>query len=329
MNRTTFLFFIIIISLICNSCNQNSGNNATIKFGICTDVHKDIMYDADDRLQEFISDMSEQQVDFIIELGDFCFPKPENNDFLKIWNSFTGPSYHVLGNHDMDISSKQVTIEYLDMKSNYYSFNMKGFHFVVLDPNNFIDSTVYVPYNNSNYYKHAGTRGIIPPEQLSWLHEDLAETEHPTIVFSHQSLYGKSTRRNVAEVREILENANDKAGFTKVIACINGHTHSDKHTEINGIHYIQVNSMSYQWLGSDYAYPDRYPEEINEKYPSLKYTAPYKDPLYAIVEIQKGDYIKTEGRQTEWVSPSPTDLGYTKKEDTIPFISSRSIALLP
>jgi len=45
--------------------------------------------------------MKEADVDFIVQLGDFCFPIPENEEILRIWNQFDGPKFHFLGNHDM------------------------------------------------------------------------------------------------------------------------------------------------------------------------------------------------------------------------------------
>ena len=57
-----------------------------IKFGVFTDLHVDIMQDTEERLEEFIRTAREENVDFIIQLGDFCYPdegrkcicKPEN-----------------------------------------------------------------------------------------------------------------------------------------------------------------------------------------------------------------------------------------------------------
>ncbi len=44
----------------------------TLNFGIVADVHKDLMPDANDRLEKFISEANHRKVDFIIQLGDFC-----------------------------------------------------------------------------------------------------------------------------------------------------------------------------------------------------------------------------------------------------------------
>ncbi|HAA77829.1 TPA: hypothetical protein DCE37_22205, partial [Candidatus Latescibacteria bacterium] len=62
--------------------------SAKVRFGIVSDVHKDVMQEA--------------KPDFILQLGDFCTPIPQNLEFLTIWNRFSGPRYHVIGNHDMD-----------------------------------------------------------------------------------------------------------------------------------------------------------------------------------------------------------------------------------
>ena len=81
----------------------NMGNSSgNVRFGICTDVHKDIMHDADARLQVFVDRMNQEQVDFILQLGDFCRPYDDNRSFMQVWESFAGQRYHVLGNHDTD-----------------------------------------------------------------------------------------------------------------------------------------------------------------------------------------------------------------------------------
>lgn len=108
----------------------------TIAFGLIADVHKDVMHDADRRLQEFIDRASQKNLDFILQLGDFCRPYNHNKDFLNIFDSYKGDKFHVLGNHDMDGGfSREQTRAYWNMPENYYSFDKKGIHFIVLDGN--------------------------------------------------------------------------------------------------------------------------------------------------------------------------------------------------
>jgi len=314
-----FKAILIVIIVIVSSCNKKP---EIVRFGVCADIHKDVMHDADQRLQQFVNEMNEKGVDFIIQLGDFCQPQEYNVSFLDIWNTFEGPAYHVLGNHDMDNDTggrftSDETAAYFDMPSRYYSFDQQGFHFVVLDGNEKRDPP------QQGYPRYIGS------EQKEWLKNDLQTTNLPTLVFSHQTLASSNGVENADEVKEILEEANRKSNSLKVVACLCGHHHIDYIVEIAGIQYIHINSMSYQWLGGDYQYI-RYSEELDKEFPWIKYTAPYKDPVYAIITVTTDGTITIEGKETEWVGPSPMDLDYPfrdKKESVRPGISDTIITL--
>ena len=306
---------IILLLFLAASCSQDQ----IIRFGVCADVHKDVMHDADKRLQAFVSEMNEKDVDFIIELGDFTQPQDYNASFMNVWKSFEGLSFHVLGNHDMDNDtgdrySRDHTVSYLDMPDRHYSFDMEGFHFIVLDGNDKKDPP------QSGYARYIGRK------QLEWLKQDLAGTKSPVIVFSHQSIEDPEGVENANEVRIILEEAKLKSGKKKAIACFSGHHHIDYSTSINGINYIQINSMSYLWMGGDYLQV-RYSNEIDEQYPYIKYTAPYKDPIFATVEIDSRGIIRITGRESSWVGPDPWELGYPEddRNKTGPRITSREL----
>jgi hypothetical protein len=294
-----------------------------VQFGLCADPHKDLMYDADERLRVFIETVLRDGSDFIFQLGDFCCPYEKNRSFLAIWERFKGPRYHTLGNHDRDGGFKwQQVLDFWGMPSRYYAFDHGGWHFVVLDGNEI------KPVKPQPGYPH-----FIGAEQLEWLKGDLAKTSAPTIVFVHQSLEADGGIENQAEVRSILEQANAAAGWTKVGVCLNGHHHVDNQREINGIQYIQVNSMSYVWLGNDYAHI-RYSEEIDKAFPAIKYTAPYKDSLFASVRLDPHGGLSIRGIRSEFVGPSPWELGLKEKAGTIldkniivPRISDRNLKL--
>ncbi len=287
--------------------------NRVVRFGLMTDVHKDVIHDADHRLGVFIKRMKKWQPDFIIQLGDFCIPIPENQKFLNIWNRFEGPRYHVLGNHDMDgdgnhrpdrayAFTPEETMAFLAMKKRYYSFDVQGIHFIVLDGNE-------QGPGQAPYYRY------ILDEQATWLREDLAATTFPTVVFIHQSLERDLDGvGNQGAIRAILEQPKLKSGEGKVIACFSGHHHRDYVREVHGILYPQMNSMSYHWLGEKFIH-DSYGPEIAKKHPDLKYTAPYKDPLYARVTIdQKRGFLQIEGVKSQFVGPSPWELGASREK---------------
>lgn len=90
--RSVRLLWLSALLLVGVSCVKNS----VVRFGVCADVHKDIRHDADQRLQVFIDEMNEADVDFIIELGDFMQPQAYNASFLDIWSSFDREGFHFI-----------------------------------------------------------------------------------------------------------------------------------------------------------------------------------------------------------------------------------------
>lgn len=291
-----------------------------LKFGVCADIHKDIMHDSDMRLQTFISKASERDLDFIIQLGDFCRPYDYNREFLSIWNSYNGVKYHVIGNHEMDggFTRKQV-IDFWAIPKQYYSVNSNGFHIIVLDGNDV----------NPSENKATGYARFVGEKQMKWLKSDLKSTNLPCLIFSHQTLENNDDGiENRQEIRELFEEENKNAGFNKIVACFSGHHHTDYVAEINDIYYIQINSMSYEWLGEK-CQTIRYSKEIDEKYPYIKYTAPYKEPLFAFVEISNLS-IRIEGVKSSFVGLSPKEMGCPERPENkriIPEITNRSIKL--
>jgi 3',5'-cyclic AMP phosphodiesterase CpdA len=314
MFRSVLPLFLWLLSLNCHSADKPA--DKTVRFGICTDVHKDIMHDADERLTVFIEKAKTSDLDFIIQLGDFCRPYDYNIGFLGIWNKFPGDKHHVLGNHETDGGFKrEESVKFLGSSAKYYSFDKNGYHFIILDGNDV----------NPSPDKASGYPRFIGDEQKKWLINDLKSTKNQTFVFSHQSLESEGIE-NRNEIRKLLEDENAASGYRKIVACFSGHHHTDYSVNINGIYYIQVNSMSYSWVGEQYV-KVRYSDDIDKKYPWIKYTIPYKDPLYAIVGIKKGT-ISITGVKSSFVGPGPEELGIPARPENdkiVPEISSRKL----
>jgi predicted phosphodiesterase len=284
-------------------------NNDIVHIGIMADVHKDLMPDADARLEKFIAEAQRRNVDLILQLGDFCMADAKNKNFMNIWESFKGPKHHVLGNHDMDKNSKQEMLEFWKMPVTHYSFDQGGIHFIILDANFIYQDGKFSNYDKANFYLADNMISYISDEQIEWFKADLKETKLPVIVLSHQSLWHYQWGvNNRLALQKIMEDSKDK-----IICCMNGHNHLDFHRELNGIHYIEVNSMSYQWMSEKYKSTQRFPKELYEQYKWLPNIAAYKDPLWAFatIDLKKG-ILKIEGVKSEWVSPSPFELGMPK-----------------
>ncbi len=226
----------------------------TVRFGIVTDSHyadrdpsSRYYRDSIIKLTDTVNTMNAQTVSFLIEIGDFKdqdgTPVEANTiEYLQIieavFQQFDGPLYHVLGNHDMDSISKSQFMAHVDntgiepADSTYYSFDVNGIHFIVLDAN-------YNTASDDDHYDHGNfnwTVSYIPTGEMAWLQQDLADADGPVIVFVHQRMDGGGSHlmTNSAEVRSVLERSG------KVVAAFQGHHHSGGYTNINGIHYYTL-----------------------------------------------------------------------------------------
>ena len=290
-----------------------------VRIAIITDVHQDIMHDGEQRMQEFTTAIQKEDVDFAIQLGDFCVPKTENQKFLDLFHDLDMPCKHVLGNHDMDGGFRpEQTVEFYGMPSPYYSFDQGGVHFVVLD-------------GNEAGGKKSGYKRFMGETQQAWLKEDLADTELPTMIFSHQPLNHDSGIENREEIQKILTQANSQQSKNNIIGCFSGHLHLNHLDLLKDIHYAQINSASYLWVGSEFIH-ESYSKEIHQSHEWIKYTCPYEDVLWAVVDIDLSKRnIEIHGRRTKWVGASPTALEmpapkWPEPDVRSPVISNRSWA---
>jgi hypothetical protein len=229
--------------------------SAPLRFGLITDSHyadrntagSRYYRDSLSKVGASIALFNDQKVDFVIETGDFkdqAEPADEASTISylraveKVFQKFNGPTYHAVGNHDVDSISKPqflANIENtgIDPKRSYYSFDARGVHCIVLDANFKNDGS---NYDHGNF---KWTDANIPAIELGWLENDLAAAKGPAIVFLHHPLNSKGRHyvNNAADVRSILENSG------KVTAVFQGHDHAGGHNLINGIHYYTMKAM--------------------------------------------------------------------------------------
>lgn len=257
--------------------SPKKGELPVMRFGLVTDCHyADIPYakreypigdaayrESLSKLRECVAVMDSERPSFLIELGDFKDEGPDKASTIEyldkveaVFAKFSGPRYHVLGNHDLDVIDKK---EFLSRIKNYgqdeaqahYSFDVAGIRFIVLDACYNSKLEDYAPGN------WEWTDANVPPEQLAWLEEELASAPGQAVVFGHQCLDPNAdTRhqvRNAAAVRAILE----KSG--KVNAVFTGHQHSGLISRVNGITYYSLRAMVLNSGENGYAVADVYP----------------------------------------------------------------------
>lgn len=316
---TNYISKVLVVASILVFTSACAEQEKSLKFAIASDFHAQDVPDGEERIASFIRAAKDEKVDFIIELGDFCRLDSAGQVYLKLWDSFEGDKYHVIGNHDMDSYTPEEYVAGMKMPGRYYSFDKGDFHFIVLDGNNLYDGKEYTHYAKANYYVDPKMRAFIDPEQMAWLKQDLAATDKKCVLFSHQSI--EQFLNNGATVRQILEDENRRAGFKKVVLAFGGHNHSNYTKEINGITYMQINSASYVWIDKPSMTEKRYPKEVNDRYSLLKYSMTYTKALYAIVTLNSEGAI-VKGTEAEFVPPTPKDLNMGDSIDHYPLVSN-------
>lgn len=316
---TNYISKVLVVASVLVFTSACAEQEKPLKFAIASDFHAQDVPDGEERIASFIRAAKDEKVDFIIELGDFCRLDSAGQVYLKLWDSFEGDKYHVIGNHDMDNYTPEEYVAGMKMPGRYYSFDKGDFHFIVLDGNNLYDGKEYTHYAKANYYVDPKMRAFIDPEQMAWLKQDLAATDKKCVLFSHQSI--EQFLNNGATVRQILEEENRRAGFKKVVLAFGGHNHSNYTKEINGITYMQINSASYVWIDKPSMTEKRYPKEVNDKYSILKYSMTYTKALYAIVTLNSEGAI-VKGTEAEFVPPTPKDLNMGDSIDLYPLVSN-------
>lgn len=248
----------------------NAGTVA--KFGIITDIHhtnkadtKERKYSAGLEKTEYFVKKMQGKADFIIELGDMIDTLAGDKDpienFKEIENAFTkfnGMHFHVLGNHEFDNMTRADFLANwnntgIPQEDTYYSFDSNGIHCIVLDAD-YTNAEPHRPFDLNTpedtfwNWKDAW----VPQEELNWLEADLAASNLPTIVFTHQVVHRDKlngitedhTIKNADAVRKILE----KDG--QVLAVFSGHDHRGEVAVRNGIHYFVLEGnvgMSLDW----------------------------------------------------------------------------------
>ena len=192
------------------------------------------------KMRTFVQTMNGLKPDFVVEGGDFkdLGRTPEESlsylDAIEAeFARFEGPRYHVLGNHDHDNISKGDFLAHIsnagqESAKAWYSFDVKGVRFIVLDACYKSDGT---PYDRGRF---SWRDTFLPPEQVEFLRSELESAPGPCVPIVHQQLDAEDDTciANAAEVRRVIEESG------KVKCVIQGHWHEGSFREIGGIAYF-------------------------------------------------------------------------------------------
>lgn len=250
------LFLAFSINVQTTAQNVNASNDNSFEFAFLTDIHIRPDMNAPIGFQMAIDKVNELNPDFVLTGGDLVFDAMRGNQqksdslftlYTSMIKGFKIPVYNCIGNHDLFAiyPESPESDTHPDYKygmferyfgKSYYSFDHKGWHFIVL---NSLDVT------EDNKYK-----GHFHEKQLEWLKSDLENVNKstPIVIVSHLPMLsvrgqvagtgGNSMIDNVSEVFKIIDSHNLKL-------ILQGHIHWKENGFVNDrFHYITGGSIA-------------------------------------------------------------------------------------
>lgn len=258
MIKFSFCILVALLVSLSQSGAQESEKRLadSFEFVFLTDIHLKPEMDAPKGFQMAIDKVNQLDPDFVLTGGDLVFDAMRGNQqrcdslftlYKDMSKGFQMPVYNCVGNHDLfaiyDESPEEES--HPDYKygmferylgRTYYSFDHKGWHFIVL---NSLDVTADKKY-----------RGYFHQEQLNWLKQDLETVNKstPIVVVSHIPMISSRTQvtgssgspnvENASEVFKMTENYNLKL-------ILQGHIHWKECGFVNDrFHYITGGSVA-------------------------------------------------------------------------------------
>ena len=203
-------------------------------------------------IDKLINKINEDKPDVSICLGDLI-EDTFNHDidiinYTYIWNKLKNiqvPFYSVMGNHDLrTMNSRKELEEIMGYKNATFSFDLKGYHFIILTT----DIREDLGEDDGGIYKAQ----CMSEKEIAWLKEDLEKNRLPCIIFTHFGLaedgqignywFEKNPEEglmsNRKEVKEIIKSDGN------IIAVFNGHQHWTKQLKEDGKVYYIVGSLT-------------------------------------------------------------------------------------
>ncbi len=251
-----------------------------------TDVHIKASDSIPARAAQYLKKaLSANNVDFILNGGDAIFDASYENvtremvtEQWAVWDEFISNTnlkvYSCIGNHDpwwkapsesdamygLDYAAKRLKMPY-----RYYSFDQKGWHFIILDGN------------------QKGTR--LDVIQMDWLKNDLAKlpANTPVLIMSHYPILSSTCawsggqHGDYKELKSLFFQHKDK-----VKVCLSGHQHLADEVSYNGTSYFCNGSLSGFWWGE------------GDKESAGKYYYQETPPGYALLNLYANGSVENQ-----------------------------------
>ncbi len=252
--RILILLTVLFISPVSTNTIDLKKDEIKFSFAFLTDIH---LNNGDNGcvkgFEKAIHSVKEHHADFIVTGGDnvdIDVLGKDSETAVGLYEMYaelianSGISYYAtVGNHDRFFGCSKSDPLYNEglfekyINKSYYSFDHKGWHFIVL--------------NTSN--------SVVGEKQKQWLAADLkkVDSETPIIISTHvpflsvyypalQGRYTDSdTFKNFKEIWDMFEGKNLKL-------VLQGHMHLYEEIKVKGVQFITAGAVSASWWGGDY-----------------------------------------------------------------------------
>ncbi len=238
-----------------------SGNDTTLRLVFFTDLHSSPKEPVVQALESAAQIINLEETDLLIGGGDFITDGLELNQsqthqhwesYFQFQRALSGDVFPAIGNHDFFIGKenrgeKKVNprgefLRRFGLTNPFYSFEAAGYHFVVLD-------SVSLCQSDLRY------RGLISPEQLEWLKQDLSglSPKTPIIMVSHLPLATNSLtayQNHLPLEKLVVQNAGAVLDLFKnknLILVLQGHLHINEMIKSNKTTFITGGAVCGNW----------------------------------------------------------------------------------
>lgn len=280
MRHSAFSFCFWIISL----STGYAQNAPLLRFGLMADIQ---YCDCDtkgsrhyrrslDKLEAAIDDFNAHQVEFVLNLGDLVDRNYEDLDAVIGQQRLSKARiYNVLGNHDYDgVARNKKLYQKLGLHHDYYSFEEKGWRFIVLNTNEIASyanvkgrkekelSKLHLNIKRRDRNNDQEWNGGISQRQMKWLEKLLRRSQksgEKVLIFSHHPLYPAEIHAALNDA-EILETISPYAGIIK--ALISGHNHAGAYAVYQDIPCITLEGMVETAAENAYVIAEIYPDKM-------------------------------------------------------------------
>ena len=206
-----------------------------------------------ERVKGILAQIRKQKIDFFLNGGDTImdasYDDVTREKMLAQWEVFDTVRQSIkdyelhscIGNHDCwwaapdkadEMYGKDYVVKRLGIPSRYYSFDRKGWHFIILDGNN--------------------KNTTLDDEQFQWLENDLSALKPatPVLLMSHFPVFGATpilvggNHSDNGKLKTLFYKNKDK-----VRIMLSGHNHLYDETIYNGVKYCCNGALSGFWWG--------------------------------------------------------------------------------